>query len=578
MSGAHYVITILTACSNTRHIKLKKVGVNFFRISIMKFWTFSTTALATLLSVVSLTQAGGPTDGEAAADPNSAVVQLTADNFKSFLDENPLVLAEFFAPWCGYCKMLGPELSKASDVLNESHPNIKLAQIDCVDHAELCQEHEIRGYPTLKVFSNGESADYEGGRQAENIVEYMIKQSLPAVQVPESVSDLETLIEEQTKPFVVYINPKANEKDTSLFDSAAKALRNDYTFISASSADLVKSLKKKFTNVSVAAKKNGLYVVHPGLLDDVREFTGDFSLDTIKNWIANEGLPYFGEINRDTYLHYMTSDLPLAYYFYKTEEQKEAVTDFFNKLGKQYRGKLNFVSLDANVFGRHAESINMDPEIVPLFAIQSISANKKYGINQTEFPEGPSQEAITKFVADFAAGSLKPTIKSEPLPTAEEQAASPVTKLVAHNYNEVLGDVSKDIFVKYYAPWCGHCKNLAPTWEELAEVYTGTDVVIAHIDHSNNDVETAVEIEGYPTLFFYPANGEIDEKTGLRKPVVFSGARDLTSFIEFIKEQGTHKVDGEAIREGKAAVEEDDEEETKGETKKEDEKVEHDEL
>ena len=63
----------------------------------MKFWTYSTKVLATLLAVVSITHASGPTDGDAVADPNSAVVKLTSENFASFIEENPLILAEFFA-------------------------------------------------------------------------------------------------------------------------------------------------------------------------------------------------------------------------------------------------------------------------------------------------------------------------------------------------------------------------------------------------------------------------------------------------------------------------------------------------
>ena len=81
---------------------------------------------------------------------------------------------------------------------------------------------------------------------------------------------------------------------------------------------------------------------------------------------------------------------------------------------KKYRGKLNIVGLDANLYGRHAEAISMDPEIVPLFAIQQIVENKKYGINQTEHPDGPSFKVIEKFVADFFDNKVEPIIKSEP--------------------------------------------------------------------------------------------------------------------------------------------------------------------
>ena len=198
---------------------------------------------------------------------------------------------------------------------------------------------------------------------------------------------------------------------------------------------------------------------------------------------------------------YMSSSLPIAYYFYKTPEQREAIAADLSKLGKKYRGKLNIVGLDANLYGRHAEAISMDPEIVPLFAIQQIVENKKYGINQTEHPDGPSFKVIEKFVADFFDNKVEPIIKSEPLPTEEERAANPVVKLVAHNYDEIMKNTDKDIFVKYYAPWCGHCKKLAPTWEELAEIFGSnkddSQVVIADLDHTANDVDIPYDIKGY---------------------------------------------------------------------------------
>ena len=560
----------------------------------MKFWTYSTKVLATLLAVVSLTQASGPTDGDAVADPNSAVVKLTSENFASFIEENPLILAEFFAPWCGYCKMLGPEYSKAADSLNESHPKIKLAQIDCTEDEALCLEHGIRGYPTLKIIRDGDSKsaeDYQGPREASGIADYMIKQSLPAVQFPETFEELDTLIDAQTKPFVLQINP--TEDGNSTFNKVANQKRKDYVFINVEDKQVIKDLNKKFKNVDITGKKPSYLVVQPKQFDEVAKFDGKkIDVESLTEFIGVEAVPYFGEINQDTYMTYMTSPLPIAYYFYNNAEQREAIADDLTKLGKKYRGKLNIVGLDASLFGRHAEVINMDPEVVPLFAIHHISDNKKFGVNQTEYPEGPSFKVIEKFVADYFADKLTPIIKSEPLPTEEEKSANPVVKLVAHNYKDILDQTDKDVFVKYYAPWCGHCKKLAPTWEELAEIFGSNKddakVIVADIDHTNNDVDVPYNIEGYPTLLMFPANGKIDKKTGIREPIVFEGQRELDTLIEFIKEKGALNVDGVELKakldEEKATKEEEEVEEEEEESAassapaEEKENVEHDEL
>ncbi|CAN3376937.1 hypothetical protein DIURU_001712 [Diutina rugosa] len=511
----------------------------------MQFWRFSTNALATLLSVVSLASASGPADGNAIADPNSAVVKLTTETFKEFLEENPLVLAEFFAPWCGYCKLLAPEFVKAADTLNDSHPNIKLAQIDCTEDEKLCQEHGIRGYPTMKVFRGEISEDYEGPREADGIMDYMIRASLPAVSHVDNEDALKELISEQSKPFILQLNGDSKSNET--FNEVAQQGRKDNTFISVDSS-LNKALGKKITNIKIG-KKPTFLLVHPDQFDDAREISGDkLDVDALKAFIKDESIPYFGEIDRDTYLMYMTSPTPLAYYFYDKPEQRDAFKEKFEALGKKHKGKLNFVALDATQFGRHAEVLNMDPEIIPLFAIQDSENNKKYGIDQVQHPKGPKFDVIEKFVKDFVSGKLTPIVKSEELPSAEEKAANPVVKLVGHNYRDILEDTSKDVFVKYYAPWCGHCKKLAPTWEELAEIYQsnkdGAEVIVADIDHTANDVDVPVEIEGYPTLLMYPANGEIDEKTGLRIPVPFNGNRELDDLIDFVKSSGALGVDG----------------------------------
>lgn len=85
--------------------------------------------------------------------------------------------------------------------------------------------------------------------------------------------------------------------------------------------------------------------------------------------------------------------------------------------------------------------------------------------------------------------------------------------MVGKTFDSIVNDPEKDVLVKYYAPWCGHCKALAPIWADLAKDVIDIDnLVVAKIDATVNDIP-GPEIEGYPTIKFYPAGdkeGSID--------------------------------------------------------------------
>lgn len=87
-------------------------------------------------------------------------------------------------------------------------------------------------------------------------------------------------------------------------------------------------------------------------------------------------------------------------------------------------------------------------------------------------------------------------------------------------------------FVMFYAPWCGHCQRLGPTWEQLAEISNEeyNNIRIAKVDcTTESSLCSEQDVTGYPTLKFY--------KIGETKGTKFRGTRDLPSLISFINDQ-----------------------------------------
>jgi len=154
----------------------------------------------------------------------------------------------------------------------------------------------------------------------------------------------------------------------------------------------------------------------------------------------------------------------------------------------------------------------------------------------TETPQGgalrrfPLEGAITlesmsALVASYNAGTLKATLKSDPIPASN---SGPVITIVGKNFHDIVMDESKDVLLEVYAPWCGHCKKLEPTWNDLGKSLADDPyVVIAKMDGTTNEVDGLVA-QGFPTILFYPAG----TKTAAGTP--YSGARELKDFKEFM--------------------------------------------
>ncbi|KAJ9639034.1 hypothetical protein H2204_003942 [Knufia peltigerae] len=165
----------------------------------------------------------------------------------------------------------------------------------------------------------------------------------------------------------------------------------------------------------------------------------------------------------------------------------------------------------------------------------------KPGSEPEDYNGGRDLESLTKFVTE------KSGVKSK----GPKKAPSHVEMLTDSSFKtEVGGD--KDVLVAFTAPWCGHCKSLAPTWEKVASDFASEpNVLIAKVDaEAENSKATAQEqgVTGYPTIKFFPK--------GSTEPEAYSGGRSEEALVDFVNSKaGTYRVPGGGLNSQAGTIE-----------------------
>jgi protein disulfide-isomerase A1 len=450
------------------------------------------------------------------------VMVLGEDNFQAALDANSMILVEFYAPWCGHCKKLTPEYASAAATLAEKKAGAVLAKVDATENKDLAAKFGVKGYPTLKFFKNGVAQDYTGGRTADTIVQWLDKKAGPAAKSLDSKEDAEAFVSENRVAVIGFFkDPIA--KEAVAFATAADA-HEDANF---------------------AITKNSAVFSHFGVTDDAavillkkfdegrNNLEGDITFETVTEFVNTNFLPLVVDFNTDTAKQIFQGSYKNHFIMFQSASAEKFEYNLHNarKVAKDFRGDIMFVSVttDEAEHKKVVEFFGITDDEIPNFRLTASTDDMvKYKPDDASL----SEENIRAFIKSFKAGDLKPHLKSQELPA--DWDATPVKVLVSSNFAEVALDASKDVLVEFYAPWCGHCKKLAPIWDDLGEKFKDSDkITIAKIDMTANELAD-VKVRGFPTIKLF--------KAGDNAVVDYTGGRALEDFVKFLNPEAAEEA------------------------------------
>ncbi|KHN32087.1 Protein disulfide isomerase-like 1-4 [Glycine soja] len=352
------------------------------------------------------------------------------------------------------------------------------------------------------------------------IVTWIKKKIGPGVSNITTVDDAERILTAESKVVLGLLNSLVGTESDEL--AAASKLEDDVNFYQTVVADVA-----KLFHIDPSVKRPALILLKKEE-EKLNHFDGQFVKAEIADFVTSNKLPLVTIFTRESAPVIFESQIKKQLLLFVTSNDTEKFVPVFKEAAKKFKGKLIFVhvELDNEDVGKPvADYFGITGNGPKVLAYTGNDDGRKFLLD-----EELTVDTITAFGNDFLEEKLKPFLKSDPVPESND---GDVKIVVGNNFDEIVLDESKDVLLEIYAPWCGHCQALEPTYNKLAKHLRSIEsIVIAKMDGTTNEHPRA-KSDGFPTLLFFPAGNKSSD------PIPVDVDHTVKAFYKFLRKHAS---------------------------------------
>jgi len=248
----------------------------------------------------------------------------------------------------------------------------------------------------------------------------------------------------------------------------------------------------------------------------------------LSGWLSVESIPLVQEVGPANFAKYVNSGKRILLGFFDKEDEDSLAANVatLRKLAPEFKEHFVVGYSDGKMFLQQAQRWGAQGNKLPIFLTVFPTKDENLVFDENKFP---TTKELRKWLDNVVSGEVKPALKSDPIPVDNED---PVFVAVGKTVKDVVSQSDKDVLLEIYAPWCGHCQQLAPVYEQLAKSLESVEsILIAKLNGETNQYAHIANglMEGYPTILLFPAKRKND-------PVRVPGSeRSLDALLSFLK-------------------------------------------